>query len=136
MPRETAPYPGHYHDPPAPSHPGRVPLPQAAAQSHQAAGNPRYYHSSPRAGRQQQQQQRVPVRQDVPPSPTAGHRGRHYYEAVGGRGDGYRQASPGRYTSPERDPAGRERYTSPERYVYGDERQPDPRRKNPLIGAV
>ena len=76
------------------------------------------------------------MRQDVPPSPTAGRRGRQYYEAAGGRVDAYRQASPGRYTSPERRPATRERYASPERYDYGDERQPDPRRKNPMIGAV
>ncbi|XP_035533945.1 par-3 family cell polarity regulator beta a [Morone saxatilis] len=124
VPREPAPY--SYHDPPASSHPGRMPLPQAGTQPHQAGTQPhqapsnqRYYPSSPHAG----QQQRAPVRQDLPPSPTAGRRGRHYYEAVGGRGDGYQQANPGRYTSPER-------------YDYGDDRQPDPRRKNPLIGAV
>lgn len=70
----------------------------------------------------------------MPPSPTAGRRGRNYYEAAGGRVDAYRNASPGRYTSPERHPDARERYTSPER--YGDVRQPDPRRKNPMIGAV
>uniref|UniRef100_A0A8C9XXJ5 PDZ domain-containing protein n=1 Tax=Sander lucioperca TaxID=283035 RepID=A0A8C9XXJ5_SANLU len=114
VPREPAPYSGHYHDPPASSQPGRVQLPQTGPQSHQAPSNPRYYPSSPHAG----QQNRAALRQDVPPSPTAG---RHTYEAVGGRGDGYRQHSPGRYTSPER---------------YGDERQPDPRRKNPLIDAV
>ncbi|XP_044043724.1 par-3 family cell polarity regulator beta a isoform X3 [Siniperca chuatsi] len=119
MPRESAPYPGHYHDPPVSSHPSRVPLPQTGTQSHEAPSNPRYYPSSPRTG----QQHRAAVRQDVPPSPTAGRRGRHYYEAVGGRGDGYRQASPSKYTSPER-------------YDYGDEKQPDPRRKNPMIGAV
>ncbi|XP_068165619.1 par-3 family cell polarity regulator beta a isoform X2 [Antennarius striatus] len=107
IPREPAPYPGHS---------GRVPLPQAGTQSHQA---PPYYPSSPRAGHQQ----RGPVRQDVPPSPTAGRRGRHYYEAAGGRLEAYRQASPGRYTSPDR-------------YGYREERQPDPRRKNPMIGAV
>uniref|UniRef100_A0A8C2ZPG3 PDZ domain-containing protein n=2 Tax=Cyclopterus lumpus TaxID=8103 RepID=A0A8C2ZPG3_CYCLU len=123
--REPA-YPGHYHDPPASSHPGRAPLPQTGTQSHQAAGNQRYHPPSSGAVQQQQQQHRAAVRQDVPPSPSAGRRGRHYYEAVGGRGDGHRQASPDT----------RERYTSPERYAYGDERQPDPRRKNPLIGAV
>lgn len=128
VPREPVPYPGRYNDPPASSHPSRGPLPQAGSQSH----NPRYYPSSPSAG----QQQRAPLRQDVPPSPTAGRRGWHYYEAAGGRVDGYRQASPGRYASPERYPVARERYTSPERYAYGDERQPDPRRKNPMIGAV
>ncbi|TDG96206.1 hypothetical protein EPR50_G00237580 [Perca flavescens] len=117
VPREPAPYSGHhYHDPPASSQPGRVQLPQTGPQSHQAPSNPRYYPSSPHAG----QQNRAALRQDVPPSPTAGRRGRQTYEAVGGRGDGYRQRSPGRY-SPER---------------YGDQRQPDPRRKNPLIDAV
>ncbi|XP_044201364.1 par-3 family cell polarity regulator beta a isoform X3 [Thunnus albacares] len=126
-PREPAPYPGHYHDQPVSSHPGRVPLPQPAS------GNPRYYHTSPHQG----QRHRAAVRQDVPPSPSAGQRGRHYYEAVGGRGDGYRQASPGRYTSPVRYPDAKERYASPERYGYGDERQPERgRRKNPMIGAV
>ncbi|XP_070813770.1 par-3 family cell polarity regulator beta a [Chaetodon trifascialis] len=109
VPREPAPYPGHYQDPPVPS---RV-------QSHQAPSNPSYYPSSPHAG----QQHRTPLRQDVPPSPTAGRRPRHYYEAAGGRVDGYRQANSSHYTNPER-------------YDYRDERQPDPRRKNPVIGAV
>uniref|UniRef100_A0A8C4GZ81 PDZ domain-containing protein n=1 Tax=Dicentrarchus labrax TaxID=13489 RepID=A0A8C4GZ81_DICLA len=80
VPREPAPY--SYHDPPASSHPGRMPLPQAGTQPHQAPSNQRYYPSSPQAG----QQQRAPVRQDMPPSPTAGRRGRHYYEAAGGEG--------------------------------------------------
>ncbi|XP_037618308.1 LOW QUALITY PROTEIN: par-3 family cell polarity regulator beta a [Sebastes umbrosus] len=118
-PREAAPYPGYYNDPSAPSHPSRV------QQSHQAPSNPRHNPSS---------QHHASARQDMPPSPTAGRRGRNYYEAAGGRVDAYRNASPGRYTSPERHPDARERYTSPER--YGDVRQPDPRRKNPMIGAV
>ncbi|KAM7365331.1 hypothetical protein PAMP_016266 [Pampus punctatissimus] len=117
-PREPIPYPG------LSSHPGRVPLPQPSS------GNPRHYATAPHPG----QQHRAAARQDVPPSPNPGYRGRHY-EAVGGRGDGYQPASPGRYTNPERYPNARERYTSPERYGY-DERQPDPRRKNPMIGAV
>uniref|UniRef100_A0A3B4XJV2 Partitioning defective 3 homolog B-like n=1 Tax=Seriola lalandi dorsalis TaxID=1841481 RepID=A0A3B4XJV2_SERLL len=106
MPRESAPYPIHYQDPLISSHPGRV---QSGTHSQQASSNPRYYPSSPHMGLQH----RTMVRQDVPPSPPAGHRGRHYYEAAGGR-----------------------RYTSPERYAYRDERQPNPRRKNPVIGAV
>ncbi|KAA8579846.1 hypothetical protein FQN60_006939 [Etheostoma spectabile] len=118
VPREPAPFSGHYHDPPASSQPGHVQPPQTGPQSHQAPSNPRYYPSSPQAG---QQQHRAALRQDIPPSPTSGRRVRHTHEAVGGRGDGYRQHSPGRYTSPER---------------YGDGRQPDPRRKNPLIDAV
>ncbi|CAB1452814.1 unnamed protein product [Pleuronectes platessa] len=121
-PREAAPYP---------SQAGRVPLPQQDNQYLQASGNQRYYPSSPHAGQQPRTE-----RQDAPPSPSAGPRGRHYYEAAGGRVDGYRSASPGRYTSPERSPAPRERYTSPERYTYREDRQPDPRGKNPVIGAV
>ncbi|XP_029376305.1 par-3 family cell polarity regulator beta a isoform X3 [Echeneis naucrates] len=99
-PREPAPYPGNYH--------GRAPLP-----AQQASSNPRRYPPSPHT----EHQHRAMARQDVPPSPTAGHRGRHYYETAGGRADGYRGASPGRHT-------------------YQDEKQPDPRRKNPVIGAV
>uniref|UniRef100_UPI0037E7F70D par-3 family cell polarity regulator beta a n=1 Tax=Semicossyphus pulcher TaxID=241346 RepID=UPI0037E7F70D len=123
VPREPAP---QYHDSNAPNYPSRVPPPLPSTQPHQVPNNPRYYPSSPLPG-QQQQQHRAAVRQDVLPSPAAGRRGRHYYEAVGG----HQQASPGRYTSPDRNHAG-----SPERYGYGDERQPDPRRKNPMIGAV
>ncbi|KAL6115435.1 pard3b [Pungitius sinensis] len=93
------PYPGLHPDPPA--------------------SNQRYLPPSFGAG----QQHRGAVRQDVPPSPDPDRGGRHYYEAAGGRVDAHRQASQGRYTSPER-------------YDRGDERQPDPRRKNPLIGAV
>ncbi|KAM9836036.1 par-3 family cell polarity regulator beta a [Aulostomus maculatus] len=106
-PRDPVP---HQHA----SQPARVPLPHPGTQQ-----PPRYFPSSPRAG----QQHRAAVHHDIPPSPTAGHRGRHYYEAAGGRGDGYRQASPARYTSPDR-------------YGYADDTQPDPRRKNPMIGAV
>ncbi|XP_030011302.1 par-3 family cell polarity regulator beta a isoform X1 [Sphaeramia orbicularis] len=113
--------PGYYHDPPSSSHSGRLPLPQSQE---------RYYPSSPRSGHQH----RAATRQDVPPSPSTPQRGRHHYEAV--RGDGYRQASPGRYTSPDRYQGNKERYASPDRYGYADERQPDPRRKNPMIGAV
>ncbi|XP_074520863.1 partitioning defective 3 homolog B-like isoform X3 [Halichoeres trimaculatus] len=127
------PYDYPTHSRPAPQYQdvsSRLPLPQSGTQPL----NTRYYQSSPLPGQQQQQQQhRAAVRQDVPPSPAADRRGRQYYEAAGGRGggDGYRQPSPGRYISPERN-----RIASPERYGYGDERQPDPRRKNPMIGAV
>ncbi|XP_054864521.1 par-3 family cell polarity regulator beta a isoform X2 [Amphiprion ocellaris] len=117
VPRDVAPYPSSYHDPPAPSYPVRVPLPQSGSHSQQAPGNPRYYPSSPHTG----QQHRAAVRQDVPPSPGMGRRGRQRY------GDGYRQPSPGRYASPDR---------FPDRYQYEDGRQPDPRRKSPAIGAV
>lgn len=126
VPRDSGP--NHYQDAPGASNSGRLPIPQSSTQ--QPLNNPRYYPSS-QAG----QQHRAALRQDVPPSPSAGQRGRQYYDTVGRR-DGYRQASPGRYTSPERNPAVRERYNSPDRYRYGDERQPDPRRKNPMIGAV
>ncbi|KAK2856840.1 hypothetical protein Q5P01_005575 [Channa striata] len=117
--REAAQYPSHYQDPPVSSHLGGLPVLQPGSQSQQAPSNMRYYNSAPRAGKPHQ----AAVRQDVPPSPSIGRRGRQYYEAAGGRGDGYRHASPGRYTSPDR-------------YGYDDERQPNPRRKNPVIGAV
>ncbi|XP_024150100.1 par-3 family cell polarity regulator beta a [Oryzias melastigma] len=61
------------------------------------------------------QQQRPQLRQDVPPSPTGGRRGRYYNDPARGRADGYRQASPGR---------------------YDEDRQPDPRRKNAMIAPV
>ncbi|XP_014904391.1 partitioning defective 3 homolog B-like isoform X1 [Poecilia latipinna] len=124
--REPIPYPGHYQDPPGPSNSGRLPLPQSSNQSQQAPANQRYYPSA--------QPHRAALRQDVPPSPTDGRRGRQYYEPAAGRGDGYRQASPGRYTSPDRHPKARQRYASPD--GYRDERQPEPRRKDPMIGAV
>ncbi|XP_054649462.1 par-3 family cell polarity regulator beta a isoform X2 [Dunckerocampus dactyliophorus] len=119
----------HFHlyeevDRPHPTHNRRDPYDypshsRSAPRDHYQDANRRHYPASPRTG----QQYRAAMRQDIPPSPTAGRRGRQYNEAAGGRGDGYRQASPGRYTSPER-------------YGYADERQPDPRRKNPMIGAV
>ncbi|XP_026217952.1 par-3 family cell polarity regulator beta a [Anabas testudineus] len=118
MPRDAAPYPIHDHDPPVSSHPGRM-TQQTGTQPRQEPSNPRYYHTAPRS----RQQHQAAARQDIPPSPAMGRRGRQYYEVTGGRAEGYRQASPGRYTSPER-------------YDYRDERQPDPRRKNPVIGAV
>ncbi|XP_037552671.1 par-3 family cell polarity regulator beta a [Nematolebias whitei] len=120
VPREQGPYPSHYQDPPVSSNANRLPLPQLSNQ--QAPNNPRYYPSA--------QQHRAALRQDVPPSPTAGRRGQQYYDTTAGRN--YRQASPGRYVSPDRN--ARERYPSPDRYQYGGERQP--RRKNVMIDAV
>ncbi|XP_067349670.1 par-3 family cell polarity regulator beta a isoform X2 [Channa argus] len=114
MAREPPLYPSHYQDPPVSSHPGRLPVPQPANQSQQAPRNVHYYHSAPRAGKPHQ----AAVRQDVPPSPSIGRKGRQHYEAAEGRGDGYPS------------------YTSPDCYGYDDERQPGPRRKNPVIGAV
>ncbi|XP_077407650.1 par-3 family cell polarity regulator beta a isoform X2 [Vanacampus margaritifer] len=84
-----------------------------------ASYNQRHHTSSSRVG----QQHRAAMPQDVLPSPTTGRKGRHHYEAVRNERDGYRQASPGRYASPDR-------------YGYRDDRQPDQRRKNPMIGAV
>lgn len=101
-----------------------MPLPQSSGQPQQAPGSPRYYPSA--------QQHRAALRQDVPPSPAAGRRGQQYNDTAGGRN--YRQASPGRYVNPDRDPDNRGRYPSPDRYQYGDERQP--RRKNVMIDAV
>ncbi|RVE75417.1 hypothetical protein OJAV_G00016590 [Oryzias javanicus] len=60
-------------------------------------------------------QQRAQPRQDVPPSPTGGRRGRYYNDPARGRADGSRQASPDR---------------------YDEDRQPDPRRKNAMIVPV
>ncbi|KAM4560130.1 par-3 family cell polarity regulator beta a isoform 2-T2 [Odontesthes bonariensis] len=130
VPRDPGPYPSHHQDPPGSSHPGRLPLPQSSSQPQPAPSYTRY--NPPSSG----QKHHAALRQDVPPSPSTAHRGQPYHNAIGGRGDGYRQASPGRYTSPERYPAARDRYTSPDHYRDGDERQPDPRRKNPLINAV
>ncbi|XP_038136556.1 par-3 family cell polarity regulator beta a isoform X1 [Cyprinodon tularosa] len=117
--REPVPYSSHHQDPPVS---GRLPLPQASNQSQQQPANQRYYPSA--------QQHRAAMRQDVPPSPTAGSRGRQYYEPTAGRGDGYRQASPDRY------PTAKDRYAGADGYRYGEERQPEPRRKDPMIGAV
>lgn len=128
VPREPASYPTQYQDPPVSSNSGRLPLPQSSSQSQPALSNQRHYPSA--------QQHRAALRQDVPPSPTAGRRGRQYYEPTAGRGDGYRQASPGRYASPDRYPAARQRYASPDGYRYTEERRPEPRRKDPMIGAV
>lgn len=126
VPREQGPYPSHYPDPPVSGNPGRLTLPQSTSQPQQAANNPHYHPSS--------QPHRAAKRQDVPPSPTTGRRGRQYYEATEGRY--YRQASPGHYISPERNPNARERYPSPDHYQYGGEKQPEPRRKNVMIDAV
>ncbi|KAM4537845.1 par-3 family cell polarity regulator beta a isoform 2-T3 [Fundulus diaphanus] len=128
VPREPAPYPGPYQDPPVSSNSGRLPLPQSSGQSQQAPPYQRHHPSG--------QQHRAALRQDVPPSPTAGRRGRPYYDPNAGRGDGYRQASPGRYGSPDGYPTARERNASTDSYRYGDEGQPEPRRKDPMIGAV
>lgn len=111
VPRELGPSPGQYSDPPASS---RMPIPQSAGQPN----NQRYRPSSPSVGRQ-----RPPLRQDVPPTSTVGHRGRQYYEPAGRQLEDYGEASPGRYASPDR-------------YAYSDDNQPDSRRKNPMIGAV
>ncbi|CAN9498417.1 unnamed protein product [Ophioblennius macclurei] len=99
-PRDPSPYSGRYPDPHQ-GHPSRGPPPQSNSRYHP----PPLPHTGP--------QHRATSRQDVPPSPGDGQRGRHFYEAAGGRVDAYRQASPGR---------------------YADERPA--RRKNPVIGAV
>lgn len=112
VPREPGPFPGQYNGPPASS---RMPIPQSAAQPN----SQRYYPSSPSAGRQQ----RPPLKQDVPPFSTVAYRGQQYCDPSGQHLEGYRQASPGRYTSPDR-------------YGYSDDKQSDSRRKNPMIGAV
>lgn len=95
-----------------------LPLLQNSTQPSQAT-NQRHYPSSSHTG----QQHRAAARQDVPPAPATDQRGRQQYYDTTARRDGYRQASPGRYISPDR-------------YGYGDGGQPDPRRKNPVINAV
>ncbi|XP_041711601.2 partitioning defective 3 homolog B isoform X2 [Coregonus clupeaformis] len=108
----TAPgYPGrdNYY-PPREAQPHPSSLPRAISPPQV---DPRYYPSLPH-------QHRAAHRQDVPP--TTGTRNPRY-ETVG-RG-GYRDASPGRFASPDRSGGG-----------YRDGRQPDPRQKNAMIGAV
>uniref|UniRef100_A0A3Q3BAE3 Partitioning defective 3 homolog B n=1 Tax=Kryptolebias marmoratus TaxID=37003 RepID=A0A3Q3BAE3_KRYMA len=109
VPREQGHYPGQYQDP------GRL-----SGQPQQAPTNPRYYPSS--------QPHRAALRQDVPPSPTSGRRGRPDYDTAAARN--YRQASP------ERNPDNRKHYPSSDRYQYGGDRQPEARRKNVMIDAV
>uniref|UniRef100_A0A1A8G3P0 Par-3 partitioning defective 3 homolog B n=1 Tax=Nothobranchius korthausae TaxID=1143690 RepID=A0A1A8G3P0_9TELE len=93
----------------------------APPQSQQPPSNARYHPSA--------QQHRAALRQDVPPSPTTGTRGRQYNDAAKERH--YRQASPGRYIDSDRYPK-----ESPGSYQYGDKRGAEPRRKNVLIDAV
>uniref|UniRef100_A0A3Q4MI36 PDZ domain-containing protein n=1 Tax=Neolamprologus brichardi TaxID=32507 RepID=A0A3Q4MI36_NEOBR len=66
VPRDSGP--NHYQDAPGASNSGRLPIPQLSTQ--QPLNNPRY-HPSSQAG----QQHRAALRQDVPPSPSAGQRG-------------------------------------------------------------
>lgn len=80
----------------------RLPVPRRDGQGR--------YHPSPPP------QQRGPLRQDVPPSPTSGMRAAPRYETVS-KG-GYRTANQDQYGA------------------YGDGQYPDPRQKNPVIGAV
>ncbi|KAJ4924397.1 hypothetical protein JOQ06_000637, partial [Pogonophryne albipinna] len=124
--RDPYDYPTHSRPVPRdPTHSRPVPRDPVPHQGRmQAPNNQRYYPSSPRAD----QQHRAAVRQDVLPPPPAGQRGEHFYEAAGGRVDGYRQANPGGYTSLERHPDTGE--------LYRDDRQPEQKRKNPLIDAV
>uniref|UniRef100_A0A8C6PVR5 PDZ domain-containing protein n=1 Tax=Nothobranchius furzeri TaxID=105023 RepID=A0A8C6PVR5_NOTFU len=118
VPRDQVPpYPGQYQDPPVSSNAGRSTLPQ----SQQPPSNACYHPSA--------QQHRAALRQDVPPSPTTGTRGRPYNDADKERH--YRQASPGRYIDSDRYPK-----ESPGGYQYGDKRGAEPRRKNVLIDAV
>ncbi|XP_070291573.1 partitioning defective 3 homolog B-like [Salvelinus sp. IW2-2015] len=96
--------------PPKEAQPRFSSLPRATSPPGPPQVDPRYYPFSPHRADQH----------DVPPTPgTRLPR----YETVG-RG-GYRDASPGRFASPERYGGG-----------YRDSRQPDPRQKNSMIGAV
>ncbi|XP_030641799.1 partitioning defective 3 homolog B [Chanos chanos] len=117
LPRRGPVGPNDYPVQPWPGHgnPTHYPHPQAGYQSnyphrenYAPQGNPGFYHPPP-------PQQRGPLRQDVPPSPTLPLRAPRYDTM--NRGGGYGNSSP-------------------ERYAYGEGRHPDPRQKNPMTAAV
>ncbi|XP_043105414.1 partitioning defective 3 homolog B isoform X4 [Puntigrus tetrazona] len=93
--------PTHYPNPQPGYHPSYPPRDNYPRQSDSG-----FYHHPP--------QQRGPLRQDVPPSPTIPLRGPR--SDTMNRG-GYRNSSP-------------------ERYAYGEARHSDPRQKSPLTAAV
>ncbi|XP_055071402.2 partitioning defective 3 homolog B isoform X1 [Misgurnus anguillicaudatus] len=97
--------PAHYPNPQSGYHPNYPPR-----DNYPRSADPRvdsgFYHPPP--------QQRGPLRQDVPPSPTIPPRVPRYDTMNRG---GYRN-------------------TSPERFAYGEARHSDPRQKNPMTAAV
>ncbi|XP_067299574.1 partitioning defective 3 homolog B isoform X3 [Pseudorasbora parva] len=98
--------PTHYPNPQSgyhPSYPPRDNYPHPVDPRQNDSG---FYHPPP--------QQRGPLRQDVPPSPTIPLRGPRYDTMNRG---GYRNSSP-------------------ERYAYGEARHSDPRQKSPMTAAV
>uniref|UniRef100_A0A8C2FYB4 Par-3 family cell polarity regulator beta b n=1 Tax=Cyprinus carpio TaxID=7962 RepID=A0A8C2FYB4_CYPCA len=98
--------PTHYPNPQAgyhPSYPPRDNYPRPVDPRQNDSG---FYHHPP--------QQRGPLRQDVPPSPTVPLRGPRFDTMNRG---GYRNSSP-------------------ERYAYGEARHSDPRQKSPMTAAV
>ncbi|XP_051998975.1 partitioning defective 3 homolog B isoform X1 [Xyrauchen texanus] len=98
--------PAHYPNPQSgyhPSYPPRENYPRPVDPRQSDSG---FYHPPP--------QQRGPLRQDVPPSPTIPLRGPRYDTINRG---GYRNFSP-------------------ERYAYGDQRHSDPRQKSAMTAAV
>lgn len=100
--------PAQYPNPQSGYHPGYPPPPREAYPRplDPRQGDAGFYHPLP--------QQRGPLRQDVPPSPTIPIRGPRFDTMSRG---GYRN-------------------TSPERYAYGDQRHSDPRQKSPMTAAV
>uniref|UniRef100_A0A671KPG8 Par-3 family cell polarity regulator beta b n=1 Tax=Sinocyclocheilus anshuiensis TaxID=1608454 RepID=A0A671KPG8_9TELE len=98
--------PTHYPNPQPgyhPSYPPRDNYPRPVDPRQNDSG---FYHHPP--------QQRGPLRQDVPPSPTIPLRGPRFDTMNRG---GYRNSSP-------------------ERYAYGEARHSDPRQKSPMTAAV
>uniref|UniRef100_A0A8C1Y4J4 Par-3 family cell polarity regulator beta b n=1 Tax=Cyprinus carpio TaxID=7962 RepID=A0A8C1Y4J4_CYPCA len=98
--------PTHYPNPQPgyhPSYPPRDNYPRPVDPRQNDSG---FYHHPP--------QQRGPLRQDVPPSPTVPLRGPRFDTMNRG---GYRNSSP-------------------ERYAYGEARHSDPRQKSPMTAAV
>ncbi|XP_056321203.1 partitioning defective 3 homolog B [Danio aesculapii] len=100
--------PAQYPNPQSGYHPGYPPLPRETYPRplDPRQGDAGFYHPLP--------QQRGPLRQDVPPSPTIPIRGPRFDTMNRG---GYRN-------------------TSPERYAYGEPRHSDPRQKSPMTAAV
>ncbi|XP_052421014.1 partitioning defective 3 homolog B isoform X4 [Carassius gibelio] len=98
--------PTHYPNPQPGYHPNYPPRDNYPRPVDPRQNDSGYYHHPP--------QQRGPLRQDVPPSPTIPLRGPRFDTMNRG---GYRNSSP-------------------ERYAYGETRHSDPRQKSPMTAAV
>ncbi|XP_042586881.1 partitioning defective 3 homolog B isoform X5 [Cyprinus carpio] len=98
--------PTHYPNPQPGYHPSYPPRDNYTRPVDPRQNDSGFYHHPP--------QQRGPLRQDVPPSPTVPLRGPRFDTMNRG---GYRNSSP-------------------ERYAYGEARHSDPRQKSPMTAAV